>query len=256
MNISAREGSSQSMREFVHQILDIGIRAGRQSKSVSGASLYQGISDRKLAKEIRDTAANFSAESMRSFGQLKFVSIAVDAGTVLGLHGVYAIMWNPYYVQEHKPILIDLSTGEQFSSDFYQSYFEKVVGIAFASGLSICSIVVDNLAAQSKGLRDFLKNSNDARIAPIKHIPCFCHTISLVFTNSVTKCAHVSSLVDDVIQWQTTLRTRFSTSILEKKCPLVPRTRWLYLTDVLAYIVQHETDIMKKNAGQPGWRPS
>jgi hypothetical protein len=243
MNISAREGCSPSMVEFIRRILDVGIRAGRQSKSVSAASLYQGISRWSLANEIRNAGDDFNAASKDSFRQVKFVSIAVDAGTVLGLHGVYAIMWNPYYVADRKPILIDLSTGEHFSADFYEDYFKKIVAIALSYDVSVCSIVVDNLAAQSKGLREFLENSNDSNIAPISHIPCFCHTISLAFTNSVTKCGHVAPLVESVLDWQKTLRDRFPASILEKRCPLIPRTRWLYLTDVLTFIVQHENDI-------------
>jgi hypothetical protein len=114
MNISAREGSSRSMREFIQHILDVGIRAGRQSKMVTGASLYQGITCGRLADEIRTAGVKFERESMRSFGQVKFVSVAIDAGTVLRLPGIYAIIWNPHYIRDFKPILMDLSTGSEF----------------------------------------------------------------------------------------------------------------------------------------------
>jgi hypothetical protein len=224
-NVSSRTVASNSMLHFVQSIIDIGISFGRTSPIVPSESLFPSISGKKVTKMIRSSGEARAEEILSQYQGKRFVNLICDAGTVQTLHTLYALVTNPY--SESPPLVADRIDSTGFSGDEYAIFFEKTLFSQLANGLVICGVIIDNLAAQSLGLRRTLGSSANQAVRAVRHIPCFCHAINLVFVNSIRDCATLRQIMDSVNRWEAVLRTRFAQRIMAgtKRCPSIPETR-------------------------------
>jgi hypothetical protein len=81
--------------------------------------------------------------------------------------------------------LANLGDCQGFSGADFAKFFENTIAAQFANGFVVCGVIIDNLAAQRLGSRQTLAFSENVAVRPVRHIPCFCHTINLVFVNSM-----------------------------------------------------------------------
>lgn len=125
----------------------------------------------------------------------------------------------------------------------YYTFTNEIVTSILDQDIYISSIIVDNLRAQTKGIDFLIKSSTDKRITPIIIVHCFCHLISLVFTNTIKACPHLQELISDIKTIINILRKNSSVQFIGKKCPCIVETRWIYLYDVLNFIVMNSEDI-------------
>lgn len=100
-----------------------------------------------------------------------------------------------------------------------------------SKGVRICSIVHDNLPAQSKGLEEVLSSLDDR--PRIVDVPCFNHLINLVFVHAVRQNNDLNALVSEVQTWQRLLKA------LKINAPTIPKTRWLYVVELIEVIVSY-----------------
>jgi hypothetical protein len=79
------------------------------------------------------------------------------------------------------PFLLALYENQNLTKQQYGELFEELTRMIGCSGLTLCSIVIDNLPAQSAGLDEILSRSE----SPIIHIRYFAHMANLVLVNSL-----------------------------------------------------------------------
>jgi hypothetical protein len=114
-----------------------------------------------------------------------------------------------------------------FTGDDYAMFFESTIVSQFQNDLIICGVIVDNLAAQSLELRGAIKWSENPAVHTISYIPCFCHTINLVFTNSIRNCPILHGVMETMDRWWAGFQTGFARLVMAetKHCPSIPKTR-------------------------------
>jgi hypothetical protein len=148
-----------------------------------------------------------------------------DAGTVQSLHTLYALVTNPS--SESAPLVAKMVDSTGFSGDDYALFSESTLFSQFANETVICGVVIDNLAAQSLGLRRTLDLFENRAVRAVAHMSCFCHTISSVFSNSIRDCPTLREVIDCVSRWEPVLRTRFARRITggTERSPSIPKAR-------------------------------
>jgi hypothetical protein len=122
--------------------------------------------------------------------------LACDAGTVQRLHTLYDLVTSPYC--ETPPLLASIVDSGGFDGDDDARFFASSLCSQFADGLVVCGVIIDNLAAQSLGLRRTLESSENCTLRAILHIPCFCHAVSLVFVNSIRDCPALRQAIERI----------------------------------------------------------
>jgi hypothetical protein len=242
-NLSGRAIASSSMVHFVRSVLELGISLGRASPTVTAEMLAPSISAKKVNKMVRLSGEARAEAVLSQYRDRRFVNLVCDAGTVQNLHTVYALVTNPYC--RDSPFIAAMIDSTQLTGDDYAAFFENTLIALFADELVVCGVVVDNLAAQSLGLRRALELSENPAVRTVSHIPCFCHAINLVFTNSIRDCPALQRVMATLSGWEAVFRTSFARRVMPgtKRCPSVPKTRWLYATDSLRWISTHLQDI-------------
>jgi hypothetical protein len=102
--------------------------------------------------------------------------------------------------------------------------------------LEICGVICDNLPAQVAGLRRFLES--DSQWSAIRDIPYLNHMINLVFICALkfTPVAELLSILLGIIH---PVKSRDALEIICRNCPTINPTRWVYLVDVLGFILKH-----------------
>jgi hypothetical protein len=135
---------------------------------------------------IRSSGDTQGEEIAHRYQQRRFVNLVCDARTIQTLHSLYALVTNPY--SENPLLIANVVASAGFTGDNYAMFFESTIVSQFQNDLVICGVIIDNLAAQSLGLCRAIEESEKPAVHTISQIPCFCHTINLIFTNSIRDC--------------------------------------------------------------------
>jgi hypothetical protein len=224
-HVSSRTLAGSSMVHFVQSIIDIGISRGRVSPIVTSDSLFPSISAKVASKMIRLSGEAQGEKILSEYQEKRFVNLICDAGTVQSLHTLYALITNPS--SETAPLVANMVDSTGFPGDDYAIFFESTLFSQFANAFVICGVVIDNVAIQSLGLRRTLELSKNQAVRAVAEIPGFCHTISLVFSNSIRDLPTLREVIECVSRWEAVLRTRFAPRIMRgtERCPSIPKTR-------------------------------
>jgi hypothetical protein len=125
----------------------------------------------------------------------------------------------------------------------YESFFIETVTDLYQRGgpdIEICGIICDNLSAQISGLSCFLSVESGPG-SEIMHIPCFAHTINLVFSYAI-QCGPFVEVMNDLPDRIRALRSKQSVAILGNNCLELVRTHCGYIVEVLKFMLTHLTD--------------
>ena len=239
IDISCSKASSEAMRNFSIQLLKEGYCLGQKcGKDEININDYLDItSEKKISQEIITQSNLELNKKIRILQNLKFSCLLCDAGTVLKSHCFHLILVN---IQLPKlKILFDTFSGEKFDSNFYKDCFQKSFHKLKENNIQICTLISDSLPAQVRGFHEFSMEFDE----PLYRIPCFSHMVNLVFLNIVKKSDYLHNfiyLIKDLIKF---LRKKESVDFLKFKCPSYSPTRWLYIVDVLLFILDKRVDI-------------
>jgi hypothetical protein len=212
---------------------------GRTSPTATANELYTGVTDKTLSTRVAALAVARGQTLADSYHGVQFANLYTDAGTVNRLHAVYTVVGNP--ASDLPPYLIDLTENFNFTLKNYASYFRRVILCAMEKGLVVCSVIIDNLPAQKSGLKDALRQAIPT--CSCRQISCYCHCLSLVFTNTLSGCPLLRGIISQVEKWQDFLRGKIGVDFLGARCPLIPKTRWLYVTGILDFIAANAAKI-------------
>jgi hypothetical protein len=120
----------------------------------------------------------FDAKVKIAARNVKFANPLVDAGTVNGIRFVHALIPNISLLPAGIPLGPYETSG--WDAGDHSQFFNETVQAVSGKGLEICSIICDNLRAQVKGLRGFLK-SRSHESGMMIHVPCINHIANSIF---------------------------------------------------------------------------
>jgi hypothetical protein len=160
------------------------------------------------------------------------VNLVVDAGTVHHMKTIPCLISNPYCPDP--PVLLTLRENADFTTEQCYELFTELFAIVDSAGPVLSSVIMDNLPAQSSGLDRALFEAH----SPVIHIHCFAHMANRIrsYTVSTANCARIMSALSEI---QGLLRCKEAHEAIGTKCPRVIRTRWFYMIDTLAFILEH-----------------
>jgi hypothetical protein len=102
----------------------------------------------------------------------------------------------------------------------------------------LSSVIVDNLPAQSSGLDRALFEAH----SPVIHIHDFARMANRILSHTVST-ANCARIVSALSETQRLLRCKEAHEAIGAKCPRFIRTRWFYVIDTLAFILEHVDEI-------------
>jgi len=240
LGMSVSKGSSLAMHEFQKKMFQLGMQfqsnIGKDEACDPGDVIVR-YSDKMISQVVHVIADQTREELLGRYRQIRLVNVKVDAGTVLRSHIVHTIIdartWTggktPFYREKLQRYIWDVKTAMNWTTEDYAQHFVEVFSFCDANRLTISSVSHDNLPAQVAGLKAAARQFGGTMLL----VPCYCHLMNLVFTNTARDCAVLSQFVTAATSWQTVLRSSDARKFLGFKLKTVPQTRWLYLFEVL-----------------------
>ncbi len=243
LNISAKKSVSSEMEAFIHFLIDIGCQLHKNfpSNSLSPSDLFKMPNINKLIDYTKIAAAEIKEKALDTMKE-KYINLEIDSGTVRNLNVVHFVI-SATEDDSIKPFLFKLERNTNFDHVDYYNYTNKVIQTLLDKNIFICSIIVDNLRSQTKGIELLKNTTDDPRIRSITIVHCFCHLISLAFSNTIKLCPHLDILITNIKAIVTILRKNTSVQFIGKKCPCIVENRWIYIYDVLKFILDNSDDI-------------
>jgi hypothetical protein len=219
------------MHKLIVDLLQLGASLVREMpNTVTDVSLLiDHITQHGLANEVACKGDEAFGKAMQHLKSIQFVNLIVDAGTVHSLKSIPCLLTNPHYAGS--PVLLELHENSNFTAEEYEQLFLGLFQTIVANGLVLCSVVIDNLPAQSSGLDAAISESN----LPVLHIKCFAHMANLVLLNSMSD-ANFDKVFGRLTTIQNDLRRTEVVNALGRRCPRFVRTRWFYMVDTLSFI--------------------
>jgi hypothetical protein len=230
---------SPSFKKFLADVLDLGVEFNKLAPGVNFADMLPSWSHGSMSERLRKCGHNAFDERFRVIqNEHRFVNLLCDAGTVNNIKLVHSALSNPTRLAEVLPL--EPYDNENWTAEDYHNFFLETVTDLYRRGtgdIEICGIICDNLPAQVSGLYSFL-NIEDGPGSGIIHIPCLNHAANLVFAAAIQHSV-LSEITNELPDRIRTLRSKEAVAILGNHCPGLVRTRWIYLVDVLQFILRH-----------------
>ena len=171
--------------------------------------------------------------------KLDYFAITFDAGTTVNRNAVYCCAANPSLLQSH----IYLGSKRNYSGStaydykfWAKEYIDKYKKIS--------AFVGDGLPAGIAGIADFKNGGLLAESMGTEAIfsPCHNHILSNSFLNACSEDASLKNIVQSIDDFAILINKSGMKEILIN-VPHIPKTRWLYVYDIILYVQKHKEDI-------------
>ena len=243
LDISSNKACSEAMHTFINKILKYGLLLHTQNPNINSIPKEVGHYDTKrFSKQLQAISKEEFQSTLKLCKSIRYINLAVDAGTVLQYHCLHSLITNPYYDQFPR-LLETYEIKIAYTAEQYSEYFSIVTSQLIELGIQICGIVIDNLPVQVKGLNDWITNNQDNRVRAIVHVPCLAHSLNLVFTNTYKDNYLLHKITNNIIELSSMLRTTKAINFIGKICPLPIKTRWFYVCDIISFVFDNKNEI-------------
>lgn len=185
-------------------------------------------------------------EMIKKLCNFRFVNLMIDAGTVINMRVVHSTLSNPYSGMAPLPFRTVQKKGNDWECADYQLEIETAISeidsynsMNFDSErIFIVSICHDRLPAQATAVSKVIKmlKEQSDRI-PIVDVSCLNHLIHNSFLGAINRCNAFQSLIEDITFIVSIFRKREAVDFVGKKIPNPPQNRWIYLCDVLHFVI-------------------
>lgn len=243
LDISFSKSATKAMREFCLYLLKEGYNMARNfpNDTFNINKMLDPISEQKVADSMIQVAENEFDNKIQKFQKKSYCVLLCDAGTVLKLHCLHFVI--ALYDDPINIMLFDTFDGEEFNSEFYSNCFQKVIEKALSLNIHICSITTDNLRAQINGWNTYITTTDSPYLQAMYRVPCFDHMINLVFKDIIKRSELFSKAINKTLQILKEIRKPECVEFIGSKCPTYSPTRWLYIVDILLFILNKRNDI-------------
>lgn len=244
VGMSLNQMASPAAYEMTRELVQVGIdlQAKLQGSHAVAADYVRAYGRSSFQQELLAAHEAESAHVLRQYAAIRFVNLKIDAGTVSKSHCTHGLVDSP--VASLPPWLYDAKVNEGWTTENYVDYLNELLNEMSenAPGIAITSIVHDNLPAQSNAVHMVLQE----RSLGILDIPCFNHMLNLVFTHSLGENANLALGVQYALGYQRILR------MIGRPAPSIPKTRWLYVVELIEYIAKFAGDATSLCEASPG----
>ena len=248
-NLPASPICGDGMRIFILRALECSHEFFRESRAFCPAEIITNFNPHKVADDIKrlgDEACDFIARELMKF---RYVNLMIDAATVMGRHFVHITLSNPYSRLAPLPLNAVLKTGPRdwCINDYATTLREELTKIKSIGGLVVVSICHDRLKAQASAVSmvtDEALSFEDPEQRIIVDIPCFNHLLNTVFIHVLDQDGLFKKAVNEVNKLAEQLRSRSAVHSIGRRCPLPPKTRWLYVVDTILFLHRHRNAIL------------
>lgn len=246
MNMSLRNGSSLEMFQTIWGACDTYHKEKLQPKNAQKlpSQMFKKISPETLRSLVIEVGSQERDNTLESLCGVENAVICLDAG-LSGTSHVISMILN-YRGTETHLLTLDVS-GQVLNGAKYAESALKALTICQKANIHILCFVGDGLQAQVNGLSgdhtDSFQRIPRCGFKNVFFIPCFLHKLNLTTRHAITKYVWFSEVVNAYHSLTTTLRRQDARPFLPARCPLLIKTRWVYLYDVVAFISSNEAAI-------------
>jgi hypothetical protein len=231
---------TQTFRDYIGFLFNSAVRLRQTVPGINLAEIIPRWSEHTLSEAMIKVAEDRFTKCIQVVSRdVRFVCLICDAGTVVNSKVVHAAFTNPANIDDivTLPPFENLDWDATASFNFFRQTVTTYAGDDATVSLEICGVVCDNLPAQVVGLQHFLA-SDDGHWAGIMHVPCLNHMANLVFSHVIKETVfhQVAQALPDIVR---SMNSRPVVEIIGKQCPKIIRTRWVYLVDILGFIINH-----------------
>ena len=248
-SISVSLGCSEVMRSFIIKIMNCAISHRERYPSVyfDPNEMIPTLSRKRMKDylvDAGDEAYRLLESELRSH---LYVNIMIDAATVLNMRVVHTTLGNPFSSVAPVPFHATKKEGCDWRIQEYYTEIETILTELKSAGNIIpVAICHDRLRAQSTAVARVLskmRESVDPTDCLVVDVPCLNHLLNNSFASAIE--GRFRGLIQKVGNFARVLRTRDCILRLGRKCPTAPATRWLYVTDILAFIITNRPAIQQ-----------
>lgn len=242
LDISFRKASSDPIRQFSLYLLQTGfdIALIAKQEEFDFTNYLLNVSQNKIAEKLIDVSEKEFNKQIQKFKNKKFCSILCDAGTVMKNHCLHFVLT---CFDENIRILFHTFDGSSFDSDFYFDCFTQIFEKLSLYNICVCALTTDNLPAQLKAWNTFHSTNDDPFIQAIFRVPCYAHMVNLIFSDSLQLSANLNKYINSAIDIAKLARKNDAVKFIGSKCPSFSQTRWLFIVDILLYLLSNRTEI-------------
>lgn len=241
-NISFTKTASSAFTLFIEEL----VNRARTNPEAKADEIFPVVSRKKFKKQMMATAEN---QLEKLFERLdgEHVSIALDAGTIKGIHIVLMMLLHVDDSPTFYKCVGSTDGSPGFNTNFYRKVCEEAITELADHNITVDAFVSDGLCAQTNAIdgihRDSIQKSPLAppEVKKTLYVPCICHSINLVTEYWFKTDCEFMKRINSIKPVVTKLRSQFT-----PLCPPIITTRWLYLLDVLTFITKHKTAILEK----------
>jgi hypothetical protein len=200
-NLSCRQAVSPAMHDFIVKLMQLGASLPREElrRVVDIGPFVDTISDRSIAEAVRQRAYQRFAQAIARLRDVHSVNLIVDAGTFHSLKSIVCLVTNPHAIEPD--VLLSLREDQNFTVHDYCNRFSELMAILDSFGRILCSIAVDNLPAQVRGIDRALRLNN----SPAIHVKCFAHMANRFLATAVST-ANFVRILDSLADLQKLVR--------------------------------------------------
>ena len=248
-SISVSLGCSEVMRSFIIKIMNCAISHRERYPSVyfDPNEMIPTLSRKRMKDylvDAGDEAYRLLESELRSH---LYVNIMIDAATVLNMRVVHTTLGNPFSSVAPVPFHATKKEGCDWRIQEYYTEIETILTELKSAGNIIpVAICHDRLRAQSTAVARVLskmRESVDPADCLVVDVPCLNHLLNNSFASAIE--GRFRGLIQKVGNFARVLRTRDCILRLGRKCPTAPATRWLYVTDILVFIITNRPAIQQ-----------
>ena len=228
--VSCASIASTPLLGMARELIQIGIDA-QASIPANHAKLQArdiaiDFSRTSIELEVRRLAAEETEMIVKTYQQGKYANMKVDAGTVVKSHVTHCLVDSPF--SRVVPWILEAAENTNWNTQDYEAFILSRIQQVEQQNIHLCSIIHDNLSAQSNAIANVL-NALEER-PRIIDIPCFNHMVNLAYVHAVDECPTLKQMVARIKRWRKLLR------VLGINAPDIPKTRWMYIVELLQMI--------------------
>jgi hypothetical protein len=118
------------------------------------------------------------------------------------------------FFSPHPPVLLIVRKNTNSTAEHYRELFMELITIVDSAGLLPCSLIINNLLAQSSELEIIMRDNN----LPVIQIKYFTHMADLVLANTVLT-GNFARIMRHHTELQNLLQSSSVREVIGKKCP-------------------------------------
>ena len=246
LNFTLNQITSPAFNSLLTSAVSYGISLRSNYHDISEAKLPDlTFSRTKIRQHIIDMGNEERDSTLVRLKQVKFVSAAIDNGTIVHRKLMFVALQNPAAGLEptyYKVFTTDAWNGEEFAN-FGQELFLELK----EKEIILTVIVGDNLRSQVAGLAHWMpgafQNTTNDEILPeqkaVLYVPCCCHILNLGFMDTIRNDDFFRDVTEKMLDLAVILRKNDLVKFLGARIPEIPATRWVYLYNVSKWLTKY-----------------